>query len=202
MMEKEKMAPARMYVDEEGRLRVESEELESAVTIKAPEPARFEFVEPFKDGLDLSTLVVAKLKHGGGLLAGSKTDRAWEFHLVVEDCECRLLSSKSRKQQAIETSIRSVGFAQDGSGRKVVVFKEDGRMSPIFEFALPDGQCLVAKGPGAIAAPAVADAIARLAPADAMNWVAPALRQASSTSDEVDLLGMGDVDPTVSGMHQ
>jgi len=188
MMEKEKSGTARMFVDEEGALRADCDELSLAVSIKPPANSRFEFSEPLT-GVDVNAHSVAKLKHGSSNLFSSS--RFWTFYLVVESCECKLLSNKSKKQQAVDISTRSVGFAQDVGGRKVIVFKEDGRMSPIFEFELPGSICLIARGPAAVAAPPVAQALGKLATVDPLTWVAPHLHR-KSTSEEVDLLGLND----------
>jgi len=177
VMEKEKTGGGYMFVDEEGRLRVESEDLGMSITIKLPEGTTFEFMEEIK-GYDLDGQAVANLTHSGGNFLSSKTKRSWAFYLIVESCDCKLLAAKSSKKQAIDSFQRTVAFAQDKEGRKVVLFKEDGYRSPIFEFVLGGAAHLVAKGTKAMMTPVIAGAMAKLQPADATKVVAPAQRAA------------------------
>ena len=184
VMEKEKVGSANMFVDEEGRLRVESEDLGASITIKLPEGTTFEFVEEIQ-GYDLDANAVAKLSHSGGNIF--KTSRHWAFYLVVESCDCKLLQSKSSKKQSIDSFLRSIGFAQDGEGKKVVLFKEDGRRSPIFEFVLGGTANLIARGGAMIANPVITQMVNKLKSADGSNVVAPALmKQSSSMQDDYD----------------
>lgn len=189
MMDKEKLGVARMTVDAEGAVRAESEELGLALSVRPPAGSRFEFSEPL-EGVDVNAHSVAKLKHGSASLF--KSDRSWRFYLVVESCECRLLSNKSRKLQAIDTSQRTLGFCQDGDTRKVVIFKEEGRLSPIFEFTLAAPQCLIARGGAAVAAPLVAQALSKLAPAMGTPVVGSRKSFQPVCAPEADLLGLGD----------
>mmetsp|Transcript_24540 Transcript_24540/g.75806 ORF Transcript_24540/g.75806 Transcript_24540/m.75806 type:complete len:207 (+) Transcript_24540:42-662(+) len=172
--EKEKTGGGYMFVDEEGRLRVESEDLGMSITIKLPEGTSFEFMEEIK-GYDLDGQAVANLSwSGGSFFSKGKGKQSWAFYLIVEGCDCKLLAAKSSKKQAIDTFQRTCGFAQDEEGRKVVLFKEDGHRSPIFEFVLGGAAHLVAKGAKAIMTPVIQGAMAKLQPADASKVVAPA----------------------------
>lgn len=187
--QKEKVGNAMMWAAEDGTLSAESDELGMKIVITAPDKdSRFEFSEPVKR-LDLAEFHCAKLKHGS---TWSRDFRSWDFFLIIENCECILISTvkDGKKQNAVRSS-RIVGFSQDKAtgGYKILVFKGDGKLSPIFEFSLTSNQFLVAKGPMAAALPKVAKKIARLKPVDKMNWVAPHMRS-NSTSQEVNLLDL------------
>lgn len=186
LVAKEKIGNAKMYVDAEGALHAESEDLGVSLTLKGPaEDSRFEFAESVDN---LPVMNVARLTHGSNFFAG----REWQFYLVLEGCTSTLFNiAKEGKRVNAVTSIRTIGFMRDHEtkGTKVVIFKENGRMSPIFEFSLAASQNLIARGPNTVAVKPIAEKLAPLKPADQMNWAAPALRQ-SQKVEEVDLLDL------------
>lgn len=186
LLTKEKIGNAKMYVDAEGVLHAESEDLGVSLTLKGPaEDSRFEFAETCEA---LPAMNVARLTHGSNFFAG----REWQFYLVLEGCTSTLFNTaKAGKRVNAVTSIRTIGFMRDHEtkGTKVVIFKENGRMSPIFEFSLAASQNLIARGPNTVALQPIAEKLAPLKPADQMNWTAPALRK-SQQVDEVDLLDL------------
>ena len=187
---KERLGNAQMFVDETGGLNIQCEDLGVAMRIVGPgEDSKFEFAQVPPQELPPET--IATLSHRGPFF---RTSREWNFYAVMEHCSCKLFSTVGKTVNAI-SSTRSVGFAKDrfGAGRKVVIFKEKGHFSPIFELNCGETHFLIARGTGSAARPSVADAIKGLAPADdAINWVAPAQRQPSSKVDTVDLLNLGD----------
>jgi len=119
------------------------------------ELAHFDEAESLTEHLE----TVARLKRRGSLF---KSSRAWEFYAVMEGCTLISYSRSGNTVKAVSAR-RSIGLAQDEDARKVVIFKENGKRSAIFELTLAENLYLLVGGPGTVAKASAARVLTRLA---------------------------------------
>jgi len=177
---------ADMFVDDQGVLNIRSQELELTMRVTGPaQDSTFELAYFDEAGLTEDLETVARLKRRATLF---KASRAWEFYAVMEGCTMISYSRSGKNGNTVRavSAKRSVGLAQDEDARKVVIFKENGKRSPIFELTLAENLYLLVGGSGTVAKATAARVLTKLAERHASPHASTASTTSTASPSDVE----------------
>lgn len=107
-MEKEKMGSATMYVDEDGALRADCDDLALAISVKPPSASRFEFSEPYQSGVPPWLLGLRPMR----LRMTCSPSGVSQLHLSVAGIVC---TRKFHRLTGVDLNAHSVAKLKHGS---------------------------------------------------------------------------------------